>query len=137
MENEQLISGKAYIKIHNFRLTPKRAENLYNALHKVLRNPIPLVIKSEKDKVFAVLKKEEFPTNVFKSLEIFFRIPEKTEEGPSEKFFLMKTCSLVSVNKEFLICTSCSGIDFLKDWEIIRHITQYFQVKNKQKFNKL
>jgi hypothetical protein len=64
---------------------------------------------------------------------IYFRIPEKTENGPSEKFFLMKTCSLVSVNKEFLICTSCSGVDFLKDWEIIRHITQYFQVKNKQK----
>jgi hypothetical protein len=72
MENEQLISGKAYIKIHNFRLTPKRAENLYNALHKALRHPIPLVIKSEKDQVFAVLKKEEFPTNVFKSLEIYW-----------------------------------------------------------------
>jgi hypothetical protein len=114
MENEQLISGKAYIKIHNFRLTPKRAENLYNALHKVLRHPVPLVIKSENDQVFAVLKKEEFPSNVFKSLEIFFRIPEKTEKGPSEKFFLIKTCSLVSVNKEFIICTSCSGVEFLK-----------------------
>ena len=87
MENGQLISGKAYIKIHNFRLTPKRAENLYNALHKALRHPIPLVIKSEKDQVFAVLKKEEFPTNVFKSLEIYFRIPEKNRKWTKRKVF--------------------------------------------------
>jgi hypothetical protein len=130
MENEQLISGKAYIKLHNFRLTPKRAENLYTALHNVLRQPLPLVIKTEHDQVFAVLKKKEFPSNVFKSLEIFFRIPEKTEKEPSEKFLLIRTSSLVNVNKEFIICTSCSGVEFLKSWEIIRHITHYFQHRN-------